>query len=194
MFILCGKTGCGKTTICNRLKAIGYTIPSSYTTRPPRAGENTGHFFIGNSAVKPVEEKIALAEIFGHEYFYTVDQVENADILVLNPQGIIDITKKFPKMDFVIIMLDADARIRFKRSTNRTYDKERAKQEFNEREDKERQDFKTIFKWYLTREGMPSNIRSITVLENNHEGTKQIDNITESINSIITQGYGWSTA
>ena len=47
LIVLCGKSGCGKTTIASLLQEkYNLKVIQSYTTRPPRYKNEEGHIFI----------------------------------------------------------------------------------------------------------------------------------------------------
>jgi guanylate kinase len=75
MLVISSPSGAGKTTLANMLlESDEHIHPSvSYTTRPPRVGEENGkhYFFIDEKTFKEMEEGgmfLESAEIFGHHY------------------------------------------------------------------------------------------------------------------------------
>ena len=46
IYLIVGKSGSGKTTLVNKLRKYGYASVESYTTRPKRFKNETGHTFI----------------------------------------------------------------------------------------------------------------------------------------------------
>lgn len=113
-----GPSGSGKTTIANKLaKEKGWKVLQSYTTRPKRYPEETGHIFV------PVEEfeqykndLCAYTEFDGYKYWATNQQVNESDLYIIDPAGVdffFDTYKgcKTP----VVIGLHADKETRRKR-------------------------------------------------------------------------------
>ncbi|MBI1977455.1 MAG: guanylate kinase [Candidatus Omnitrophica bacterium] len=75
LIIISAPSGCGKTTIVERLLERNQDLMRSisYTTRPPRAGETSGqdYFFISKEEFLEKEKQgffLEWAEVFGHLY------------------------------------------------------------------------------------------------------------------------------
>ena len=87
--LIVAPSGAGKTTICNRLsEKYGLRQVWSYTTRPPRSENETGHIFITRDELPDRDEMCAYTFYNGEHYFATHQQVDEADLYVIDPAGI----------------------------------------------------------------------------------------------------------
>lgn len=84
-----GRSGAGKTSIVEGLeKQYGLKSVQSYTTRPKRREDETGHIFVTESEMPPREQMVAYTKFNGYHYWATSKQVDNADLYVIDPAGI----------------------------------------------------------------------------------------------------------
>lgn len=88
LFLFVGRSASGKTTIANMLEREGYTQISSYTTRPPRSENEKGHIFITDEEYEALEDIMAFTLYNGYKYCTTLEQVQNADIYVVDCPGV----------------------------------------------------------------------------------------------------------
>ena len=88
LFLFVGKSASGKTTIANMLEANGYTQIQSYTTRPERYKGETGHTFISEEEYSQLENNMAYTFYNNYHYCTTLEQVQNADIYVVDVEGV----------------------------------------------------------------------------------------------------------
>jgi len=78
LFCIIGKSGSGKTTICNMLeKTLKLNQIPSYTTRKPRYENEKGHTFVSDSEFDKLEDIIAYAETDGNRYAVTKSMLED---------------------------------------------------------------------------------------------------------------------
>ena len=75
LFVVCGPSGVGKTSLVRALVARcpALTLSVSYTTRPPRPGEQDGvayHFVSAErfAAMQAAGEFLESAQVFDHHY------------------------------------------------------------------------------------------------------------------------------
>lgn len=101
--IIAGRTGTGKTTLAQRLSEYGYSVMKSYTTRKPRNENEDSYIFVTDTVAEKMTSKILSTNINGNEYFATDHKVKHADILILDPAGITEITERYPDEEFVLI-------------------------------------------------------------------------------------------
>ena len=86
--LLMGKSGCGKTTIADVLnKKYGWTSIRSYTTRPPRYPNESGHVFVTEDEFDQLTDMVAYTEFAGARYCATAQQVEENQVYVIDPDG-----------------------------------------------------------------------------------------------------------
>ena len=117
LFILSAPSGAGKSTLCravqDRFPDIMYSI--SYTTRPPRKGEQNGvdyHFIADDEFEKGIAQDrwAEWAEVHGNYYGTSADQLSRAltdgkDILLdIDVQGMRQIIKRYPAGITIFIM------------------------------------------------------------------------------------------
>ena len=87
--LVVGESGTGKTIVCEKLgEKYGLRQVHSYTTRPRRPGETAGHIFIDESEMPDKAEMCAYTYYNGYHYFATSKQVDEADLYVIDPDGI----------------------------------------------------------------------------------------------------------
>ena len=117
LFVVSGPSGAGKSTLCRRLfqliPDLAYSV--SYTTRPPRPGEEHGrdYFFVSQDRFQEMIQNydfLEWAEVFGHLYGTGRQWVENRltagqDVLVdIDIAGARTIKTNFPSALFIFIV------------------------------------------------------------------------------------------
>lgn len=89
ILLFVGASGSGKSTIadlcCDR---FGLTQVESYTTRERRCEEERGHTFVGVEAFLKLKHVIASTFYNGNYYGATQEQIDNADIYIVDPKGL----------------------------------------------------------------------------------------------------------
>ena len=89
IFLFVGRSGSGKSSVAARLsETYGWRVLDSYTTRPPRYEGEKGHIFSTKEEFDALPEKCAYTYFDGNEYCATVEQVNNSDIYIIDPDGI----------------------------------------------------------------------------------------------------------
>ena len=158
--IIAGRTGSGKTTLANKLSEYGMSLLKTHTTRPKRNDKENGYIFVDESNVDNIPDKILQTEINGHKYFATTPTVEVADILVLDPNGIYDISKMYPDTEFALIYVRAnnyeEARIL---AAKREPDFETGIQTFEKRHAAEDKMFTEFEQKFYNKEQIANNIK-----------------------------------
>lgn len=121
LFLFVGRSASGKTTIANMLEKDGYTQISSYTTRPPRYENEVGHMFISEEEYDKLENIVASTIYNGYRYCTTLEQVKNADIYVVDVDGVKILFDNYNKLDrpIQIIYFDSSVINRIKRMMER---------------------------------------------------------------------------
>ena len=70
LFLFVGRSASGKTTVANMLERDGYNQIQSYTTRPPRYQDETGHTFISNKEYDKLDNIVASTLYNGYHYWF----------------------------------------------------------------------------------------------------------------------------
>ena len=95
LYLFCGPSGSGKSTIARMLEKDGYSQVYSYTTRKQRNEEDKEHIFISEEEFKNLQNLVAYTYYNGKHYGATEQQVDEADIYVIDPQGIKELLQKY---------------------------------------------------------------------------------------------------
>ncbi len=117
LLIVCGPSGVGKTSLCDALldRFEGLRFSVSYTTRPPREGENDGvdYHFVDQSRFERMRESDQFAEwakVHGNYYGTSFDVIrtaweQDADLLFdIDYQGARQLKESFPQSTGVLIV------------------------------------------------------------------------------------------
>lgn len=99
MLLLIGESESGKSLIANYIsEKYGIPILESYTTRPRRKRETSGHIFVTYDVYKetPKENIIAETCFGGHYYYATKDQVKSRIIYIVDEAGYLMLKNKYP--------------------------------------------------------------------------------------------------
>lgn len=91
LLLLVGESGSGKTTVADTLSdKFGLKVLKSYTTRPKRYENETGHEFVSEEEFKNIRPRdtAAYTKIGEYEYCATNRQIDESDIYVIDLAGI----------------------------------------------------------------------------------------------------------
>lgn len=89
IYLIVGKSGSGKTTIASMLeKQHGFKQLQSYTTRPPRFQNETGHVFVSDDEFDKLQNIVAFTEFDGYRYCAAKAQTDSADLYIIDPDGV----------------------------------------------------------------------------------------------------------
>lgn len=95
-FCLVGKSGTGKSTIAaHAALLLNLNILQSYTTRPKRSEDETGHIFVTDNEYSNLTNIVAETTFGKYKYCATKEQIDNADIYIVDKSGIQDIINKY---------------------------------------------------------------------------------------------------
>lgn len=122
IFLICGESGCGKTSVVKKVcKDLGLKNLVSYTTRPCRGEYDVDHIFIQPEDVAKYEDDIiAKTEINGNVYFCTSEQLKESDFYIIDYNGIQYLkAQQVPDVRYVVVYISVDKSSREKRVKNR---------------------------------------------------------------------------
>lgn len=126
VLILCGKAGCGKSSLKDHLLSTYENIFHNVitcTTRPKREGEENGidYYFITEDEFKKQKQKLIESCSFNDWYYgtpFTSLERDKINLLVLNPAGIQKVKNNL-SIDSKVIYLEVDDKERLIRQLNR---------------------------------------------------------------------------
>lgn len=177
LYLFVGRSASGKTTVQNLLTSVGgYTAVSSYTTRPKRVEDEIGHTFISDEEFDKLENIMAYVEYSGYRYCATKDQIDNASIYVIDPEGIETLLKNYETdRKIVVVYFDTSICTRIDRMRNRqSSDSEIVSRLYNdETYDWEDKLHKTV--WHY-KNNENKNVEMITI-----DANKSVDNVVSCI-------------
>ena len=131
IFLIVGCSGSGKTTITEQLEQkYGLKSIQSYTTRPKRYEDESGHTFVSDEEFDKLTDRVGYTEFAGNRYCATAEQVENNDLYIIDPKGIDFFMKSYkgsktPK----IIFISSNLTTRYERMVERAETKGESHQE-----------------------------------------------------------------
>lgn len=123
VFLIVGASGTGKDTIVNYLcEQHNLKRVKSYTTRPSRGTETdeTSHEFVTDEQFDALTDIVAYTEFNGYRYCATKDQVDKADLYIIDPEGIKYMKEKYDgEREIFVIRLISTKADRFLRMLER---------------------------------------------------------------------------
>lgn len=106
IYLLVGRSGSGKSSVADYMEdKYGWCILQSYTTRPPRYNGERGHFFISPQEFNKLKNKCAYTFFAGYEYCATSEQVDRADLYVIDPAGVEYFIKQYRGVKYPICVV-----------------------------------------------------------------------------------------
>lgn len=116
IYLICGKSGSGKTTIVDTLsEKLGYQALQSYTTRKPRHPNDTDHIYSNISGYMNAKEanQIIAQTVFDYHYYWaTVEQLEKSDLYIIDKAGITSLKNNYHgNRKLIVIYIDVDTEI-----------------------------------------------------------------------------------
>lgn len=115
LVLILGRTGSGKDTLASRLPLSQL---KSYTTRPRRRNESDTHTFIDEDFYKSCPDIIAETKINGYHYFCTKNQLDEAELYIIDPIGQRTLRNNYPDLPILSIYISAPEHLRRFRAIN----------------------------------------------------------------------------
>lgn len=127
-FALLGRKGSGRAYFQKLLEKEGLKIAKSYTTREQKDENDNMHHFI--DSIENYDNRILETRHDGYEYFYTRSELENADIIPIDPQNLKALCEMFPDTAFRFIEIMASNKDRLINAVKNADDKITAETDF----------------------------------------------------------------
>ena len=105
LFLFIGQSASGKTSVADMLAYDGYEQISSYTTRKPRYEGETSHTFISDAEFDKLTDIMAFTNYNGYRYCTTLNQINNADLYVIDPEGVATLLSNYDKLNRVVYIV-----------------------------------------------------------------------------------------
>lgn len=123
LICILGRSGSGKNYIANKLIRKGYTSAKSFTTRPMRPNDENdinAHTFITPDRVSDYKDNIVADTYFnGAYYFATRQQLNCADIYILDEEGLNQVRNNYTERDILSFYIECDSSICAERMSKR---------------------------------------------------------------------------
>lgn len=121
ILLIVGASGSGKTTIADKLSAkYNLKVLPSYTTRPKRNHNETGHIFISKKEFDELSDKVTYLKRYGAEYCATSQQIDEYDIYIINPEAALKLKEKYKGNKRIeILYIESSVETRYRNMLNR---------------------------------------------------------------------------
>ncbi len=115
IYVIIGRTCSGKDTFASELEKQGLKRAMTWTTRPQRGPEDNKYMFISKEKAASIpEENKFLKTVLdnGYEYFCDPSTLDQADFIILEPDGLKELCKGLPDLcvNPIYIMASDEAR------------------------------------------------------------------------------------
>lgn len=175
IFLIVGRSGSGKTTLVEALgKRYGLKSIQSYTTRPARSEDETGHIFVNKEDFEGLSENkddwVGYTVYNDNYYWATKQQVEENDLYVIDPAGVDYFLSKYDgkkKVRVVVVYTSQDV------AAQRMYDRGDTKTAAQTR---------AAIDQYIF-----SHLRGDFKLDNNADGQEAFDNCVKTLYNYIRE-------
>lgn len=120
LYLIIGPSGSGKTELAKGLaETYGLTPVESYTTRPPRYPNESGHIFVTKTLFNALGEMCAYTEYNGHQYGVTKGILDASHIYVIDPDGVRYLFDRYSGKHLYYIWLAASPKVCYERMISR---------------------------------------------------------------------------
>ena len=120
LHLFVGPSASGKTSVADELEKLGYKQVKSYCTRLPRYEGENNHTFITKEEYHNLENIIAYTEYDNNYYCSTKEQLDEADIYVVDIPGVLTLIENYnTERQINVWYFDVDLIIRVKRMIDR---------------------------------------------------------------------------
>lgn len=152
LLLIIGKTSSGKSSLIKKLcERTGLKQLISQTTRPRRNDDDNDHIFVSvDDYIRAKEngEIVAETEIANNYYYATKEQLYEADLYTIDPQGRdMLLSMNLPNIKFITVYISCPDDLRMERAINQRGDN---KSTYRTRDFSERQQFRKFIadeKW-----------------------------------------------
>ena len=161
--LIVGRSGVGKSTLEARLCELYDLVPvRSYTTRKQRSPEDNTHRFIDIVDLDDYTDKVATTVINGHHYFATKSQLEESDLYVIDPNGLLELTQSLPDFTFNLIYIHPTKEEHKNRLKKRRQETIETKESQKARLQSEKEQFDQ-FEKQLAQNDLPPNVNVLSL-------------------------------
>lgn len=120
LYLIVGASGSGKTTVVNTLEEkYGYKQLQSYTTRPMRSENETGHTFVNDAFFNQLTDFTGYTSYGNCRYGATAEQANNADLYVIDPAGVEFLKSHYTGKPVKVITITSPVHTRINRMEQR---------------------------------------------------------------------------
>lgn len=183
MHLIVGRSGTGKDALRDALERLGWHAVLSRTTRPPRNEAESTHIFLTEEEADEIwDQAVATTTINGYRYFATQQDVDEAQLYIVDPNGVEELARNMPDTSFAIVYLIADPKSRQIMATKRADDPKAEQEVFKLRDESESKmfdNFEHKIGSTFAREDtdetpsadelFPSNVTSVAVYSNDYQ-------------------------
>jgi guanylate kinase len=122
LYLFIGRSASGKTTVAEILeKSFNCKSVQSYTTRPKRRDNETGHTFITDEEFAELRDIVAYNVYNGYQYCATSHQLDESDIYVVDIPGLEKLLSSYSNINrpLRVVYFDASVYARINRMIDR---------------------------------------------------------------------------
>ena len=122
LYLFIGRSASGKTTVAELLeKSFNCKSVQSYTTRPKRRDNETGHTFITDEEFAELHDIVAYNVYNGYQYCATSQQLDESDIYVVDVPGLEKLLSSYNNVNrpLRVVYFDSSVYVRIHRMIDR---------------------------------------------------------------------------